>query len=57
MATFITPDYVLNKLKRRDGETERDHCSRLSDLMNDKSEDPMVRNAASYLLYKITSCD
>lgn len=55
MATYITPDYILNKIKQRENESRREYLDRLSHIMLDETEDQMVRSAANKTLWQLTN--
>lgn len=55
MATFITPDYIFNKIKQRPDETAVMYRERLSQIMLDETEDQTVRTAANDMLHRIMS--
>lgn len=55
MATFITPDYILNKIKQREGEDRLAYRDRLSRIMLDETEEQMIRSAANKQLWNMTS--
>lgn len=55
MAEFITPDWVYEKIQQRSNETAVMYRDRLSDMMLDETEDPMVRRAANERLWQIMS--
>lgn len=57
MATFITPDWVLEKIQQHSGESEVAYHDRLSRMMLDETEDPMVRKAANDRLWQQLSYD
>ena len=55
MVTFITPDWVEEKIKQHANETSVMYRDRLSCMMLNETEDPMVRSAANARLWNLMS--
>lgn len=57
MAEFITPDWIKEKIQKHPSETEVMYRDRLSYMMLNETEDPMVRTAANEALFRQLNYD